>query len=138
MAHLSNYAREALLNNLLRGIDFDPPANVYLAAFSSAGSLAEIIAGTLTNEITGYDEATRPEVTFGAPADGGEGDICLNTGVVEYTVMPAVTCSWVAAMDSDTKGAGNVLVVMPLSSPEVVGAGNTLRFPVGDLDFSLG
>lgn len=130
MAALSDYLENALLNHVLRNTAYTSPTAVYAALFTDAASLAELEAGTLTNEVTGGSYA-RLAVTFGAPSDG----LTDNTDALSYTDMPAVTVGYVAVMDAAT--AGNVLFYGALTAEQTLTAGDTFAFDIGTLDIDI-
>jgi len=129
MANFSTYLEKAVLNHVFRNTAYTQPATVYVGLADDVATDAEMEAGTLTNEITGYT-GNRPAVTFSAPVDDGAGaEKILNTANIEFTNMPAVTVKYAFVSDSATKGAGNLLMWCPLATPKAVGAGDTFRLP---------
>lgn len=125
MAALTDHLENALLNEVLRNVNYVPPATVYLALFTTATSDAG--GGT---EVTGGSYA-RQAVTFTA-ASGGATE---NSGSVTFTNMPGVTVTHAAIMDALT--AGNMLFHGALSASQVVTAGASLTFAAGAIDASL-
>lgn len=125
MAALTDYLETALVNEVLRGLNYVPPASVHVALFTSATSDAG--AGT---EVTGGGYARQP-VTFGAPADG----VSTNTADISFTNMPASTVTHIAIMDAAT--LGNMLFHGPLAAGKTVNVGDTLTIATGDLTASL-
>jgi len=130
MANFSNYLENALINGTLRGTNFTAPGTVYLALFTSSSSLANLEAGTITDEVSGGSYA-RQAVTFVAPTNG----TTENTGAVTYEDMPASTVAFVAVMDALT--AGNVLYYGALTTARTLASGDTFTIPAGDLDIAL-
>lgn len=130
MSAASDYLENELLDHVLRNAAYTPATTVYAALFTSAASLAELEAGTLTNEVTGGSYA-RQSITFAA-ASGG---VTQNTAAVEFVNMPAVTVGFVAIMDAAT--VGNVLYYAALSANKTTSVGDTLSFAVGDLTVTL-
>ena len=82
--------------------------------------------GDGSNEVTGGSYVRKP-ATFGAAA-GGAAD---NTVAVEFTLMPACTVThcgiWSALAGTWQQGGA-------LTASKTVNAGDTFRFPIGDLD----
>jgi hypothetical protein len=105
---------------------------VYCAIFNTTATSAQLEAGTLTNEITGYT-GNRPQITFGAPSQISDKATRKNTGALEFLSMPSVTVRFAAIMDSATKGAGNILWWMQLAADKAVPAGETFRLPIDNL-----
>jgi hypothetical protein len=128
----SNYLENAVLNHVLRNSAYTPAATVYVALFTSSASLAELEAGTLTNEVAagGYTYA-RQAVTF----DAASGGATANDAVLTWTNMPGVTVAYAAIMDAST--AGNVLVYGALTSPKTLNPGDTFAIAAGDYDVTL-
>lgn len=118
----STYLANKIANHVYRATSYTSPAAVYAALFTSTATLAEIKAGTLTNEVTGGAYA-RVAVTFGAPTDGDG-----SASTVTFTTASAGwgTIRFVAIMDAST--AGNVLTYAQLSSDVVISSGNTFQF----------
>ena len=131
MSALSDYLEAALLNHVFRNTGLTSPTTVYLAIFSSSASASQLEAGTLTNEITGYT-GNRPAIAFGAPSGG----IIASSGNIDFVSMPAVTTTYIAIMDSATKGAGNILMYVYTNSIATL-AGRTLRYPAGSISLQL-
>lgn len=125
MAALTDYLENALVNEVLRGIDYVPPTAVHVALFTSATSDAG--AGT---EVTGGGYARQP-ITFTAPTDG----VSANSADISFTNMPAGTVTHIAIMDAAT--AGNMLFHGPLAAGKTVNTGDTLTIAAGDLTASL-
>lgn len=123
MADKSTYFRDAVLNvlknNTLTGI-----TNVYVSLHDDDPGL------TGTDEISGGSYA-RQTVTFGTIADGGGGRQIANTGAVSFALMPAVTVTHVGLWDAVT--GGNFLYGDAITASQVVNAGGTFEFPIGDL-----
>lgn len=127
MAALTDYLESALLDEVLRNVNYVPPATVYLALFTTATTDAG--GGT---EVTGGSYA-RQAVTFGAGAAGT--GLRENSAAVSFTNLPAATITHAALMDAAT--AGNMLVHGPLTASQTVTAGSTLTFAIGEIDVTL-
>jgi hypothetical protein len=123
----THYLEEAILNEVLRGINYTPPATVYVALFTSPtnkdGGGSEVSGG-------GY---ARQPVTFGPPGPGTDGRKVSNSAEV---LFPQATAPWgtithVAIFDSAT--GGNMLYQGALEESRTVNTNDQLRFRVGDL-----
>ena len=141
MSDLSNYLEEEVLNVYLRAQTPTAPAATYLAIFNDTATDAELEAGTLTNEITGYT-GDRPQIDGllnAATQVGGAAEVTTNADI-DYEDMPATTVQWAAIMDS-ASGAGNVLAYAQSTDGAGAGtsvsAGATFRIVAGDFTFSL-
>lgn len=118
----STYLANKIANHVYRNTAYTSPTTVYVALFTSTASLAEIKAGTLTNEVSGGSYA-RQAATFAAPTDGDSGASTLT--------FPTASAGWgavryAALMDAST--AGNVLVYAQNSSDVTVNSGNTYQY----------
>lgn len=131
MAALTDYLENALLNEVLRGVNYVPPTTVYLALFTSATTDAG--GGT---EVTGGSYA-RQAVTFDAPGAVGTAGagVTANSGTITYTNMPTAVVTHCAIFDAVT--AGNMLLHGALTASKNVSAGDTLTFAAGDLDITF-
>lgn len=118
----STYLANKIANHVYRATSYTSPAAVYAALFTSTASLAEIKAGTLTNEVSGGSYA-RVAVTFGAPTDG---DGSASTVTFATASAGWGTVRYVAIMDAST--AGNVLSYAQLSSDVTINSSNTFQF----------
>lgn len=129
MSDLSNYLENALVNAVLRNTAFTSPATVYVALFTA---VTDAEAGTGT-EVSGGSYA-RVAVAWDAPSNGAT----QNTGTITF---PQATASWGTITHFgifDALTAGNALTAIKLLAvSKTVANGDTIRFLVGDLDFSL-
>ena len=138
---LANYLEEEVLNTYLRAGTATVPTNTYLAIFDDTATEAELEAGTLTNEITGYT-GDRPQVdnvlTAAAQNAGDAAEVTTNADI-DYVDMPATTVQWAAVMDAAT--AGNVLAYAQSTDNAGAGtsvsAGATFRVEAGAFTFEL-
>lgn len=123
----STYLANALYNHVYKNTSYTSPAAVYVALFTSAGSLAELLAGTLTHEVSGGSYA-RVAATMGSPTsgDGSASTVTFTTATAGWG-----TVRFFAFMDAST--AGNVLTYGQLSSDVTVNTGNTFQFNSGSL-----
>ena len=127
MAAISTYLANKLLDHTLRNVAYTPPSTVYLALYTSAPG-----AGDTGTEVSGGGYA-RQAVTF-SPASGGQ---IVNSADV---VFPAATASWgtithVGVRDAAT--GGNLLYYAALSTVKTIAAGDQIKFPAGQLSFSM-
>ncbi len=109
-SQMSTYLQGKILNLVFRNTAYTSPATVYLGIANNLATGAELEAGTLTNEITAYANATRPVATWGTPSSGTNIATTAGPGTAAiFTVMPASTVLWTFASDSGTKSAGSIL-----------------------------
>lgn len=149
MANISSYLEEAILNHVFRNTAYTSPVTVYVGLVSDTAVDADMEAGTLTNEITGYNEAARQAVTFGAPTqEEGKATIKNSAADIEFTLMPEVTVKYAIICDTDgdfggTGPDGNILYWCPLVDGEgtpitkFVNVGDTFRIPMNELILDL-
>jgi len=127
MAAISTYLANKLLDHTLRNVAYTPPSTVYLALYTSNPG-----AGDTGTEVSGGGYA-RQAVTFN-PASGGQ---VVNSADV---VFPAATASWgtithIGVRDAAT--GGNLLYYAALSTVKTIAAGDQIKFPAGQLSFSM-
>lgn len=126
--NISTYLEGKWLN-MLKGTAFTAPTT-YLGIVSDAATDAELEAGTLTNEITGYT-GNRPAVSFGAITPGGNKSTMPNSAAnIDYAAMPAPAGRQVKyAIVCDAPTGSNILYWCPLSVMKVWNTGDTFRIP---------
>ena len=141
MSDLANYLEEEVLNVYLRAQTPSAPAETFLAIFDDTATAAELEAGTLTNEITGYT-GDRPQVddklTAASQNASDEAEVTTNADI-DYEDMPETTVQWAAVMDAAT--GGNVLAYAQSTDNDGAGtsvsSGATFRIWSGDFTFTL-
>jgi len=125
---MSDYLEAAICNEVLRNVNYVPPANVYLALFD-ADPGDDGLAGT---EVAGGAYA-RKILSFGAPADG----VISNDAKVSFVQANAnwdVVAGWGVF---DALAAGNLLFHGALEIPKYVNDGQTAEFEIGDLEITI-
>ena len=126
MSSFSDYLEDAVLNHVFRNTALTSPTTVYLGLYTAAPTDAG--GGT---EVTGGGYA-RQAVAFGAPSGGA----IANTAVEDFTASGAAYGTVVAVGVFDASSAGNLLAWDTIAST-VINDGDTLRFPIGDIDITL-
>lgn len=143
MAALTNYLENRLVDWLLRGQAFAPPAAVYCALMTAAPSDA---AGGM--EVAGGDYA-RVAVASGLAswagtqgagttvASSGASGTTSNNDVVAFPTPSAAwgTVTHLAVFDAAV--GGNMLWWTALDAPRAISAGDGVRFPAGSLTLQL-
>jgi len=126
--NISTYLEGKWLN-MLKGAAFTAPTT-YLGIVSDVAVDADMEAGTLTDEITGYT-GNRPAVSFGAITPGGNKSTMPNSAAnIDYLLMPAPAGRQVKyAIVCDAATGGNILYWCPLSLMKVWNTGDTFRIP---------
>jgi len=133
--NISTYLEEKWLN-MLKGTAFTAPT-VYCGIVSDTAIDADLEAGTLTNEITGYT-GNRPAITLGAVSQIGGKATVKNSAAIDFLVMPAPAGRQVKyAIVCDAATVGNILYWCPLAVPKTWNAGDTFRLPVDNLVLDL-
>ncbi len=126
MADFSDFLENELLDHVFRNSAYTPPAAVYLALYTAAptdaGGGTEVSTG-------GY---SRQAITFGAASGGA----IANTSAVEFTASAANFGTIVAVGIFDASTSGNLLAWNEITSV-VINEGDTLNFPIGDIDVTL-
>jgi len=126
MSDFSDYLENELLDHVFRNSSYSPPAAVYLGLYTAAPTDAG--GGT---QVTGGGYA-RQAITFGAASGGA----ISNTSAVEFTASGANfgTITHVGIFDAST--SGNLLAWKAITSV-TINDGDTLNFPIGDIDVTL-
>ena len=126
MSSFSDYLEDAVLDHVFRNTALTSPTTVYLALYTVAPTDAG--GGT---EVTGGGYA-RQAITFGA-ASGG---LMSNTVAVSFTASGANFGDVVAVGIFDALTVGNLLAWDGITSA-TVNDGDTINFPIGDIDLTL-
>lgn len=126
MSDFSDYLENELLDHVFRNAAYTSPSAVYLALFTTAptdaGGGTEVSTG-------GY---AREAITFGAASGGA----IANTSAVEFTASGANFGTILAVGIFDASSSGNLLAWNEITSV-VINDGDTLNFPIGDIDVTL-
>lgn len=126
MSSFSDYLENAALNHVFRNTSLTSPAAVYLALYTVAPTDAG--GGT---QVTGAGYA-RQAITFGAPSGGA----ISNTSAVSFTASGGNYGTVVAVGIFDASTGGNLLAWDGITSA-TINDGDTLNFPIGDIDITL-
>lgn len=128
MAAMSDYLEAALLDHITGNGAFAVPSGLYVALFLSDPTDA---AGGTEVSTGGY---ARQAATFGAATSGA--GTTSNTGAVAFSAVGANFGSITHVAIFDAATAGNMLFHVELAAPVTVNDGDTLTFPVGNLELS--
>jgi hypothetical protein len=126
MTDFSDFLENELLDHVFRNSSYTPPAAVYLALYTSAPTDAG--GGT---QVSGSGYA-RQAITFGAASGGA----ISNTSAVAFTASGGNFGAVVAVGIFDALTTGNLLAWKAISSV-TINDGDTLNFPIGDIDVTL-
>ena len=135
MTNISDYLEEKWLN-MLKGTAYTAPT-VYCGIVSDVAVDADLEAGTLTDEITGYT-GNRPAITLGTVSQVGGKATVKNSVAIDFVNMPAPAGRQIKyAIICDAATAGNILYWCPLSVQKVWNTGDTFRIPIDGLVVDL-
>ena len=127
MSSFSDYLEDAVLDYVFRNTGAPTSTNVYMALFSAVpddtGGGTELVVGN------GY---AREAITFGAASGGA----MSNTIAVPFTASGAAWLDTVAIGIFDASTGGNMLA-WDVITTATIGDGDTLNFPIGDIDLTL-
>ncbi len=117
---------DKILKKILNDTDFDHPTGLRVSLHTADPG------ETGANEVEegAYDYA-RKEPTLGGVADKA----CSNSAALEWVNLPAVTIKFVGLWD--TEATPNFWWSGAMAEDKAVGAGDTFKIDVGDLDFEL-
>ena len=137
MANATNYLEEKLLDHILRNVSFTSPTTVYIGLVNDTAFDADLEAGDLTNEITGYT-GDRKAVTFDPISQSAGNGFTSNDTNIDFEYMPATTVKYLIITDSPTKGSGNVLIWSPAQNIRTTNQDDMYRIPANGLEVNLG
>lgn len=144
MAALSDYLENKIIDWLLRGQVFTPPATVHVglltAAPSDAGGGTEVVGGSygrvaIASSLVNWAGTQAAASTV---ASSGTGGTTSNNGVVTF---PAPTANWGVVTHFaiyDAAAAGNLLVWAPLTVAKTINSGDAApSFAAAALTFQI-
>lgn len=126
MAGKSDYLENKILEHVLKNTAYTSPTTVYMALFTAAPTDAGGGTEVSTNNYA------RTAITFGAASGGA----ISNSGAVNF---PTPSGSWGACTHFgifDASTNGNLLYWGALAQTETPLSGNTVTFPIGDIDIT--
>ena len=137
MSAASNYLENKILDHVLTATAFTQPSR-FLALFNntSGNAIANLEAGTLTDEVSTSGTAyARQAVTFAAASGGSS----ATNATVTFPAATATfgTVTHIAVMDSDVEGSGNVLFYGAVTTSKTIDTGDTFQVTSGNLTISL-
>lgn len=124
MAGLAVADANALVSAEARNTAYTGPSTLYVSLHTADPG------ATGASEVSGGSYA-RQAVTFAAPSGG----TASNSGVLNFTGMPAVTVTHISLWDAAS--AGTFHQSGALTSSVVVASGNTLQFAAGAITFNV-
>lgn len=140
---ISDYLENRLIDWLLRGQAFTPPATLYAALATTTGSDAacgtEPAGGSYARASISSNSLTAWLSTQGnTSASTGTGAVASNAVAITWATSP--TAPWGTVTEFcmlDAPTGGNLLWRAALTTPRTIGAGATVSFPTGFLQFRI-
>jgi hypothetical protein len=146
MAAFSDYLKVSVLDHLFRDTAMAQPTNISVALVTSAtldadtGATFNEVPLLIDSEATGY-----ARVSMGSPSDddwtfsGETIGTLLNTNQVAFNaaLVDWGAISGVAILDSNTHGAGNILMHATLENARLIYMGDKVRFDSESLEISV-
>ncbi len=129
----THYLANALLNEVFRGVNYVPPPTAYIALFSTPTD--DLGGGTELTAVTapGYARAALTSANMSPPTSKRTQNVTVVAFATATGDWPMVT--HYAVYDAPT--GGNMLHHHPLTEQELIEAGQTPRFGIGQLTFTL-
>jgi hypothetical protein len=127
MAAMSNYLKQALINESVRNTGYTPAGTVYIALYTATPTAAD----TGTELSTG--SYARRSIAFIAPTLG----VTSNSALITF---PTSTANWGIVTHfgiRDSLTAGNLLYYGTLTTARTLVTGDTLTVPIGNIVLTL-
>lgn len=135
MTAFSDYYENKIIDHMLRGQAFTPPATVYVALFTANTGLE---SNSPSAEVSGGSYA-RQTLTLSAAAAGAtsnSGDLTFPTASANWGTVTSVAI--VDHATNTTWGTNvNVLMYADLTASKVINSGDVFRILTGDLDATV-
>jgi hypothetical protein len=131
MSGFSTYLAQAVLNHVLRGAAYTPPAGTYLAL-----AVADITDDNVTaNEVTGAWYARQQVTSWAAPV--GSGVSTSNSNAMAYSAITGSAVSVTHWGLYDAATSGNLLACGVFTDAKVGNVNNRLRVAAGEIALSF-
>mgnify|MGYP003649040106 CR=1 FL=1 len=124
----SDYLEDKVLKHVFTNTSYTSPTTLYVALYTAAPTDAG--GGT---EISGSGYA-RKSVAFTV---SGTSTLATNSAAVEFDAASAAWGTVVAIGIFDALTSGNFIAWSDLTTSKIIGTGDILRIPAGDLDITL-
>jgi len=124
----SDYLEDKVLKHVFTNTSYTPPTTLYVALYTTAPT--DVGGGT---EVSG-NAYVRKSVAFTV---SGTSTLATNSAAVEFDAATAAWGTIVAIGIFDASTSGNFLAFSDLTTSKIIGTGDILRIPVGDLDITL-
>jgi hypothetical protein len=143
MAAFSDYLENKLVDWLLRGQPFTPPANTYIGLFTVAPTdstvATEVIGGSYARVAVASSLANwaGTQAAASTTASTGTSGTTSNNGAITF---PTATADWgtvVAFGIFDAASGGNLLIYAALTTSRTITNGSTASFAPGTLSVQV-
>jgi len=132
MGSFSDYLEDELLDHVFMTGEYTQPTHLYIALCTT--TIEDDDTGdTLPGEASGGSYARKVCDTWDASSSGA----IANTGAVTFA---QATAAWGLITDFaiiDASTSGNMIAYGKLTTSKQVDSGDTLNFPIGDIDITL-
>lgn len=127
----TNFERNRALSRMFGGVDYDPPATLYVALFTAAPTVAgggvEIAGGGYSRVAVANDLTNFP-----APVAG----VTSNAAAIVFPEATALQGTAVAMGFFDSLAGGNLLDFQLLTTARLIQAGDVFSFAIGQLQLT--
>lgn len=133
MGSFADYLEDKVLDYVFSVASFTPAATLYVGLSTTTitdagGNITEPSGNNYSRVVVTNNATNFPASSGGAKANG-----------IAFT-FPVPSGSWGACIDffiSDAASGGNIYGYGTLTTPQSPASGNTVEFPIGDLDITL-
>lgn len=137
MAAFSDYAENALINHLLRGVAMTALSTTYISLHTADPTDANAATELVSPAALNYARVTLASTAWNAPSNG------ITTNTVDITFATAGN-NWAPVGTPvthfgiyDALTGGNLIFHSPLAASKVVNTGDVVRFTAGNLSIQL-
>jgi hypothetical protein len=124
----SDYLEDKLLKHVFTNTSYTSPTTLYVALYTVAPT--DVGGGT---EVSG-SAYVRKSAAFTV---SGTSTLATNSAAIEFDAASASWGTIVAIGIFDASTSGNFLAFSDLTTSKIIGTGDILRIPAGDLDITL-
>ena len=137
MSNIGNALVQSLLNAAFGGVSYTPPANIFVALFTTAPS--SYTAGTGGTEVTGnnYSRASVTNNTTNFPSISGTTRAKATGANITFATPSGTWGTVVAFAYYDASSGGNYLGGAALTTSKTINNGDTVVFNSGNLTITV-
>ena len=130
---MSNYLAHAMLNHCFRNTSYTQPT-IYVALVETT-EITDSLTGATIDELDDASYDREAHATWATASGGASSNI---TTAIDFGTLATggETVTAACLTDNATAGAGEVLVYDNTPN-QLIGAGDTVQFPIGDFDVSI-